>query len=90
MSELTNEDIFQVVVKHLTDIADDIDPADVKREHSMKELGASSLDIVEVVSCSIRELRVRIPRNELNDLKTIGELVDLLEKTVKEKQMQAN
>jgi acyl carrier protein len=48
----------------------------------MKALGASSLDIVEVVSCSMRELRVRVPRSELQGLKNIGELVGLLHRIV--------
>jgi acyl carrier protein len=44
----------------------------------MKDLGANSLDIVEVVSLSMREIRVKVPRSELNKLTDIGGLVDLL------------
>ena len=51
----------------------------------MKELGANSLDIVEVVSCSMRELKVKVPRAELNKLTNIDELVDLLHRSVNEK-----
>jgi acyl carrier protein len=43
----------------------------------MAEYGASSLDIVEVVSTSMRQLRIRIPRTALADLKNINDLVDL-------------
>ncbi len=82
----SNNEVFQVVVKHLAETVDTIDPDIVQRTDSMKDLGASSLDIVEVVSCSMRELRVRIPRNELNDLKNIGDLVDLLERILVEKE----
>jgi hypothetical protein len=42
----------------------------------------SSLDIVEVVSCSMRELKVRVPRSELAKLRDIGGLVDLLHSSV--------
>ena len=38
------------------------------------------LDIVEVVSCSMRELRVKVPRSELSKLTSIDGLVDLLER----------
>ena len=86
MSDIANEAVFDVVRKHLTDICEDIDPASVTREASMKDLGASSLDIVEVVSCSMRELRVRIPRSELSKLTNIGGLVDLLHQSVVEKE----
>ncbi len=88
MSAVSNEKIFAVVVKHLVDVVEEIDPDSVRREHSMKDLGAGSLDIVEVVSCSMRELRVRVPRKELGTLRNIGELVDLLERVVTEKSEQ--
>ena len=44
----------------------------------MKEYGANSLDIVEVVSGAMRELKVKVPRTELNKLTNIDQLVDLL------------
>jgi acyl carrier protein len=75
---MSNE-IFEVVKKHLVDICPDIDAALVVPEASMKDLGASSLDMVEVVSCSMRELGVRVPRQELSTIKDIGGLVELLQ-----------
>ena len=74
----TNDEVFAVVKKHLAEICPDIPMDRVVREVSMKDLGASSLDMVEVVSCSMRELAVRIPRHELGTLKDIGGLADLL------------
>lgn len=85
MTACTNEDVFEVVKKHLREIVEEIPEDAVTRQASMKDLGASSLDIVEVVSCSMRELRVRVPRAELSKLKNIGGLVDLLHKTHEEK-----
>lgn len=80
-----NQEIFGVVVKHLCEIVETVDPDQVQRGVSMKDLGASSLDMVEVVSCSMRELRVRVPRAELSKLENIGGLVDLLEQAVEAK-----
>ena len=85
MTQVSNEDVFEIVKSNLTEIVEEIDPTTVTREASMKALGASSLDIVEVVSCSMRQLRVRIPRSELSTLKDIGGLVDLLHTTVQAK-----
>jgi acyl carrier protein len=73
------EEIFVVVRNHLCAIVDSVDPNVVTRDQSMKDLGASSLDMVEVVSCSMRELRVRVPRAELSKVRNIGGLVDLLD-----------
>lgn len=85
MDVVANTEIFEVVKKHLVDTVDTIDPNTVNREDSMKDLGASSMDIVEVVSCSMRELRVRVPRQELSELSNIGQLVDMLEQSIKAK-----
>jgi len=85
MTQVSNEDVFEIVKSNLTEIVEEIDPTTVTRDASMKALGASSLDIVEVVSCSMRQLRVRIPRSELSTLKDIGGLVDLLHTTVQAK-----
>jgi acyl carrier protein len=51
----------------------------------MKDLGASSLDLVEIVSLSMRELKVKVPRSELATLNNIGGLVDLLYRVSLEK-----
>ena len=56
----------------------DIDAAGIDTSLSMKDVGANSLDIVEVVSSTMRELRVRAPREALDQVKTIDAFVDLL------------
>ena len=78
--------IRSVVIKHLGDSVDGLDPDKVDTSLSMKDLGANSLDIVEIVSCSMRELKVKVPRSELKTLKNMNELVDLLHKVVQDKQ----
>ncbi len=89
MTQYSNEEVFEIVKRHLTEIVEEVDPALVTREANMKALGASSLDIVEVVSCSMRQLRVRVPRSELSTLKDIGGLVDLLHTTAELKAKEA-
>ncbi len=85
MSTMRKDDVFSIVVKHLVETLETIDADSIKPEQSMVDLGASSLDIVEVVSCSMRELRVRVPRDELNGLENIGQLCDLLHRVHSEK-----
>ena len=82
---MTRDDVYNVVIKHLAEGVEGIDPATVDPDKSMKELGANSLDIVEVVSRSMRELKVKVPRSELSKLTNINGLVDLLYQTVQEK-----
>lgn len=82
---MTRDHIKSVVVKHLCDAVEGLEPQDVDATRSMKELGANSLDIVEVVSSSMRELKVKIPRAELAKLTNLDGLVDLLHRTASEK-----
>jgi polyketide biosynthesis acyl carrier protein len=75
---MTKDHVFAVVKKYLLRTLDGVNPDDVEPSKSMKDLGASSLDLVEIVSLSMRELKVKVPRSELAKLNNIGGLVDLL------------
>jgi acyl carrier protein len=77
---MTREHVLTVVKKHLMEAVDGLDEATIEPARSMKDLGANSLDIVEVVSRSMRELRVKVPRSELSKLTNIDGLVDTLYK----------
>ncbi len=83
---MTREHVMGVVIKHLVDAVDGLTPDKVDPKLSMKDLGANSLDIVEVVSTSMRELKVKIPRSELVKLTNVDGLVDLLYSTANQAQ----
>jgi acyl carrier protein len=74
----TKDEILNLVKKHLMDNLEDLDEKAFDPSKSMKAMGANSLDIVEVVSCTMRDLKVKVPRSELSKLATVQELVDLL------------
>jgi polyketide biosynthesis acyl carrier protein len=71
------DQIMHVVMKHIRLNADRVDGAPIDPSKSMREFGLSSLDTVEIVSASMRELKIRVPRTELANLSNIDELVDL-------------
>ena len=75
---MTRDLILSTVQKYLVDAVDDLDPTTIDTSQSMKDLGANSLDIVEVVSRTMRELKIKVPRAELAKLSNIDGLVDLL------------
>jgi acyl carrier protein len=79
------EEIASIVRKHLIEVVGDIKAADIDMSRSMKEFGANSLDIVDVVSSAMRELKVKVPRSELGKLTNMNGLVDLLYASVQEK-----
>lgn len=82
---VSREEILDIVKEHLMDNLEDLDEKDFDPAKSMKDLGANSLDIVEVVSCTMRDLKVKIPRSELANLTNVNGLVDLLLKVAAEK-----
>lgn len=75
---MEREHILGVVRRHLANAVEGIDAVAIDPSRSMKDFGANSLDIVEVVSASMRELKIKIPRAELSKLTNIDGLVDLL------------
>lgn len=79
---VTKEQVLEIVKGHLLDLLEDeLEEEDFDPAKSMKDLGANSLDIVEVVSSTMRDLKVKIPRSELSKLTNVQELVDLLFET---------
>jgi acyl carrier protein len=82
---MTRENVLDVVKKHLVEVVGEIDADRIDPVKSMKDMGANSLDIVEVVSCAMRELKVKVPRSELSKLTSIDGLVNLLFDTAQAK-----
>jgi len=71
---MTKEEVIEVIKKNIADNLDDVEAESIDPQKSMKDYGANSLDMIEVVSCSMRELNIKIPRSELADIKNIDEL----------------
>jgi len=82
---MTRDQVLEVVLENLVDTVEELEGVEIDPAKSMKDLGANSLDIVEVVSCSMRQLKVKVPRSELKDLTNIDQLCDLLFRVVEEK-----
>ncbi len=82
---MNREDILIIVKKYIADAIDDVDCDTLDPSQSMKDIGINSLDIVEIVSRSMRELKVKVPRSELSKLGNINELVDVLAQAVENK-----
>jgi polyketide biosynthesis acyl carrier protein len=73
---MTKAEVIDVIKEVIEENLDDISAADVDPQKSMKDYGANSLDMIEVVSCSMRELNIKVPRSELAELQNIEALAD--------------
>ena len=80
---MTRDDIFTVVRDNVLAVVEHIPPDAIREDVSMSDLGADSLQVVEVVSRSMKQLRLRVPRTELSQARNLGDLVDLLEKAAR-------
>jgi acyl carrier protein len=75
---MQREEILKVIEKHLAKSVPGI-PAGIDAEKKFTDYGANSLDIVEIVSGTMRELKIKIPRTELSDIQNISGLIDKFE-----------
>ena len=73
---MTKEQVIEVIKKNIVANIDDVDPATIDPQKSMKDYGANSLDMIEVVSTSMRELKIKVPRSELADINNIDQLAE--------------
>lgn len=73
---MTKEEVMEVIKENILDNLEDLEEEEIDPSKSMKDYGANSLDIIEVVSTSMRELKIKIPRSELADITTIDQLAD--------------
>lgn len=72
---MERQEILAVIEKHLLKSVPGITEK-VEEQKTFMDYGANSLDIVEIVSGSMRELKIKIPRTELSEIKNIAGLVD--------------
>lgn len=73
---MTQEEVFEVLKKHIMEqLEDEVEEDQIEIEKSMLDLGANSLDIVEIVTNTMRELKIKIPRDELAGINTMKGLV---------------
>jgi len=77
---MTRSEIFAVVRSNIHGIVEETQNLEITEEMSMRDLGADSLQIVEVVSRSMKDLRLKVPRTDLMGAANLKDLVDLFER----------
>lgn len=72
--------IFDVIKANTLKVLPGLDPGEVHPERSLAELGANSVDRVEVVMYSMEDLRLKIPRSELQGIQNLQGLVEVFDR----------
>ena len=78
---MTRDEMFAVLKSNMQAIIEGVDTKEILETHSMRDFGADSLEIVEVVSRSMKQLKIKVPRTQLMGLQNLKELLDLFEET---------
>lgn len=81
---MTREEMFAVVKANMQLVVEGAQGKEILEDHSMRDYDADSLEIVEVVSRSMKELKIKVPRTRLLDAQNLKDLLDLFEEAVAE------
>jgi len=73
---MTRDEIVDLLTEQLAEQLDEVDESDLEPDLSMRDFGANSLDVIEVVTSVMRQLDIKIPRSQLADIETIDGLAD--------------
>ena len=86
---MTRNEVFDVIKLHMIEIVEGLDQTvQITENDSMANFGADSIEMVDVVSASIRTLGIRVSLHELSDVQNLADLLDLLTAAVeKEKRV---
>lgn len=85
----TQEMVSGLVIGFVKRTLPELKYEDIDTSLSMKELGATSIDVLEVVSASMKKLEIHVPRHLLNELNCMQDLIDMLAKIYDEKKVVA-
>lgn len=77
---MTRNEILDALKFNITETLDNVDTCNLDTSRTLMDIGANSLDIVEIVSRTMRQLKVKIPRSELDELGNMDALIDFIDK----------
>ncbi len=80
--EQIRQKVVDIVCEHLAVNKDQV----TDKTSFIEDIGADSLDIVELVMELEEEFDIQIPDDQAEKIKTVGEAVDYIEKAIKDKQ----
>lgn len=73
---MTKEEIFEIIKRNLREILPDLDAVTIDPSQSMKDLGANSVDRMDVVIQTKEELDLKFPLHELGGVENLQGLVE--------------
>lgn len=75
---MSKEHVFEVVKNIIVEVLPDVELDQISIEKSLKDLGANSIDRMEIVTMSMEELDLKIPLMSFAQVGNIEGMVDVL------------
>lgn len=75
---MTKEEVLRLLIKNLKLTIPEFASEDLDTSKSYKELGVSSLELVRIVSASMKEMGLKMAPATLASVKTTDDLADVL------------
>jgi polyketide biosynthesis acyl carrier protein len=75
-----NDELFRVITENILKVLPDVDASMIRPDRQLKELGANSIDRMEIVMGSMEDLRINVPVTELSQAKDIGSLLSIFQR----------
>ncbi len=75
---MLKESVCQIVKENIVEVLPYLAGKEISIEASLKDLGANSIDRMEIVTMSMERLKVKIPPVELKEVNNLAGLVGLL------------
>lgn len=73
---MTKEEIFGIIKRNLLEILPDLSEDEINLNQSMKDLGANSVDRMDVIIQTKEELDLKFPLNELGGVENLQGLIE--------------
>ncbi|WP_433635173.1 phosphopantetheine-binding protein [Candidatus Profftella armatura] len=74
---MTKNNIFNVIKKNILDTLPKISPHIISYEKKLVDLGANSVDRIEIIIMSMKDLNIKIPLLNFSKVSTIEDLINV-------------
>ncbi|WP_167449883.1 phosphopantetheine-binding protein [Streptomyces hyaluromycini] len=75
---MTHDEIWEVLCRHVRDVLGDLQDDEIHPRQKLRDLGANSLDRMDILVGTVDELRLTVPTGALAAEPTLGGLAELL------------
>lgn len=69
--------IFEIIRDTILEILDEVEESDITKDNSLHNLGANSIDRMDIIMDVCDKLNVKIPLKDFSEIKNLSEMTEL-------------